>query len=391
VTNNRTRSGGAEKVPPSAQKLVEMIERLQRDVTESSAKTDWHLAFEESLEKEISSLRADLARITQRGNTEWQREARSWFEVHADLLATKVEEMSNASEARLRSRAQQASRAVEERADDAAEQARTAAAELAQAASEQRLARAERQLAKVFESAKADLDRQLSETIDRRLAEIERSAERHATAAARELGQRLGALRKEVDARLAAATKQRVAAAEKSVREAAERGIRKREETARRAENGLSDARDRLVAQLEAESERLADAAATRLGGHAEQLEAKTTARAREREHRAREAEKTLAQAHEKLLSDLEAKAEHAEGLLDRVADAETQARERLLALAEELAAEIVVAEQAQQREREVRSEARKVAAGLEELRNVSKRASRRRGLATLEPVVKDD
>jgi hypothetical protein len=50
-----------------------------------------------------------------------------------------------------------------------------------------------------------------------------------------------------------------------------------------------------------------------------------------------------------------------------------------------------VLAEQAQQRELDVRREARKVAAGLEELRSVSRRASRHRGLPALEPVVQDD
>jgi hypothetical protein len=340
VTKNR----GAPKAPPSAQKLGEMVERLQRDVTESSAKTDWQLALAEALEKEISSLRADLTRITQRGNEEWQSEARSWFEVHAELLATKVEELSTASDARLTSRARRLSQAIEERADDVAEQARSAAAELARAASERRLSHAEQQLAQVFASAKADLDRRLSKILERRLTEIAHSAEAHVQSAVRDLGKRLGARLKDAEAHLAAENKQRLTTAEKKLREAAERAARKRENQARRAEDALSESRDRLVAQLDAESERVASTAgATSL-----------------------EFEERVAQIEERLL--------------DRIAEAEAGARGRLLALAEELTAEIVVAEQAQQRERAVHREARKVAAGLEELRNVSRRASRRRG-----------
>ena len=345
-----TKDEGAAKAPPSEQKLVEMVERLQRDVSESSAKTDWHLVFAEALEREISSLRAELTRITQRGNEEWQSEARSWFEVHAELLATKVEELSTESEARLAGHARRVFEETAELADAATEQARVAAGEGARVASEERLSRAEQQLAKAFDSAKADLARHLSKTLERGLAEIARSTEARAQSAVRDLRKRLGALRKEADARLAAETKQRVTAAEKSLREATERGARKHENRLRRAEGRLEAFEATLSDKIE---ERL-KAAAAKLDQQADKVD-------------------KVSSGFEERVAQVE------QHLLDRVAEAETQARERLLALAEELTTEIVVADRAQQREREVHREALKIAAGLKQLRSVSRRASRSR------------
>jgi hypothetical protein len=269
VTNNKTASRGTEKVQPSAQKLVEMVEQLQRDVTESSAKTDWHLGFEEALELEVRNLRAEVTRIAQRGTDEWQGEARGWFEVRGDLLANKVEELAKASEARLAARVNELAKAVDERADDVTERARAAAAELARAASEQRLAGAERELAKAVADAKRELDRGLVKALNQRLGEIEEAAQGHADAAVRELGERLGSLRQEADAQLAGETQQRLAAAEKRLREASEHAARKRERSARAAERELKAAHERLVTQLAAHGEGLARAAATWLDARA--------------------------------------------------------------------------------------------------------------------------
>jgi hypothetical protein len=37
---------------------------------------DWHSAVEETLEKEIQSLRTDLTQIAERGSQQWREEAR---------------------------------------------------------------------------------------------------------------------------------------------------------------------------------------------------------------------------------------------------------------------------------------------------------------------------
>jgi hypothetical protein len=275
-----------------------MVEHLQRAVTESTAKTDWVSLVQATLEKEIQSLRSDLTRVAERGSEQWRQEAGSWFEVQAEMLATKIEELSRASEARLARRLGPGSRG-EDSTGATPEQVQAAAAKEARKASEQHLSRAEHKLEALFESGRAELDRKVFETLVQRLAEIERRAERYAESAVESVGDRLAVLGRETAARLAAEIDRRLAASEKALHEAVEQIVSERRRS------------------------------------------------------------------------------------LDSVAEAEDQARERLLGLAEELAAEIVAADRAQRQERDVHREAREVAAGLEELRRVSRRASRR-GTAAL-------
>jgi hypothetical protein len=269
VSEIKSKSGDRRKAPRDERGLVEIVERLQRDVSESSAKVDWHSAVEETLEKEIQSLRTDLTRIAERGSQQWREEARGWFEVHAEMLATKLDELSRASEARLERRIRQLDAAVEQRVGDVGEHAQAATTELTRTATEQRLSRAEQRLESMFESTVAEMERKLFEAMVQWVAKIERNVERRAEAAVEALGDRVAAI---TGARLALETEQR----------------------------------------------------------------------------------------------------------LDGIVQAESAARERLLELGEELAAEIVVAEQAQQREREIHSEAKKVAAGLGELRDISRRGGGR-------------
>jgi hypothetical protein len=162
-----------------------MVERLQREVTESAAKTDWHSVVAETLEKEIRSLRA-VTRITEGGSELWMNEAKTWLEVQTELFSTKVEDV-------------------------------------ARKASEQQLSQLERQLRALFESARAELDRTVFETLVQRLAAIERRAEKYADSAVESVADRLRANGRETAARLTAHIDRRldasIANAEEQARE----------------------------------------------------------------------------------------------------------------------------------------------------------------------------